>query len=287
MLKQKVIDQDAELTNLRKQLDEYKKVYDERISQRSALQKEMNHLLQRKSNWNENDVQRFTELYRNEHRLESEELTAKQQTKAATDRVEEAQVELMNLIRERYIEEQLWSDKIRRASTWYTWILMLVHFLLFLAIQTIFEPRRRERFKEEIQSSMVLLLEGKEVVSRNERDIRSGEMSSLESSSVDNTDALALPSPSLNAIPSDISDNSGSGGISSYFPDLDVDATGTLVSQGAPMDGSNLQHPQHQQVTPVDSSENARPSKTDVILIGLQGAFVGMMTTIAILMFTK
>lgn len=50
----------------------------------------------------------------------------------ACDASESAQAALTNCIRERYNEEQLWSDKIRRASTWWTWGLMGLHFSSFL-----------------------------------------------------------------------------------------------------------------------------------------------------------
>jgi hypothetical protein len=40
-------------------------------------------------------------------------------------------------------QEQLWSDKIRRASTWWTWGLMGLHFASFMAVYTFIEPRKR------------------------------------------------------------------------------------------------------------------------------------------------
>ena len=43
---------------------------------------------------------------------------ARERQEAATNAMEVARSDLMRAIRERYTEEQLWSDKIRRASTW-------------------------------------------------------------------------------------------------------------------------------------------------------------------------
>jgi hypothetical protein len=40
-------------------------------------------------------------------------------------------------------QEQLWSDNIRRASTWWTWGLMGLHFASFVTVYTVLEPRKR------------------------------------------------------------------------------------------------------------------------------------------------
>ena len=40
-------------------------------------------------------------------------------------------------------QEQLWSDKIRRAATWWTWGLMGLHFGSFLVVYAVLEPRKR------------------------------------------------------------------------------------------------------------------------------------------------
>jgi len=52
----------------------------------------------------------------------------------------------LNLVADlRYHEEQIWSDKIRRASTWGTFALMGVNVLLFVVVQVGLEPWRRGR----------------------------------------------------------------------------------------------------------------------------------------------
>jgi sensitive to high expression protein 9, mitochondrial len=55
----------------------------------------------------------------------------------------------------RYHEEQIWSDKIRRASTWGTFALMGVNVLLFVVVQIGLEPWRRKRlvkgFEEKVK----------------------------------------------------------------------------------------------------------------------------------------
>jgi hypothetical protein len=86
---------------------------------------------------------------------------------AAVEAVEGAQVSLMQAIRERYTEEQvgqgpsdpgvtrairspplclqLWADKIRRASTWWTWGLVSAQVLSFAGVVFFIEPRRVNR----------------------------------------------------------------------------------------------------------------------------------------------
>lgn len=79
--------------------------------------------------------------------------------------VEEATAQLNRSILSRYHEEQIWSDKIRRMSTWGTWGLMGVNIFLFLVIQILVEPWRRSRLvkgfedkvKEAIESEAALV----------------------------------------------------------------------------------------------------------------------------------
>lgn len=58
----------------------------------------------------------------------------------------------------RYHEEQIWSDKIRRASTWGTFALMGVNVLLFVVVQVGLEPWRRKRlvkgFEEKVKEAV-------------------------------------------------------------------------------------------------------------------------------------
>jgi hypothetical protein len=58
----------------------------------------------------------------------------------------------------RYHEEQIWSDKIRRASTWGTFALMGINVLLFVVVQVGLEPWRRKRlvrgFEEKVKEAV-------------------------------------------------------------------------------------------------------------------------------------
>lgn len=72
---------------------------------------------------------------------------------------EEASAYLSKSILSRYHEEQIWSDKIRRMSTWGTWGLMGVNVLLFLIFQIAVEPWRRKRLVKGFEEKVLEALE--------------------------------------------------------------------------------------------------------------------------------
>ncbi|KAH6995646.1 Mdm33 family-domain-containing protein [Ilyonectria sp. MPI-CAGE-AT-0026] len=114
-------------------------------SKRAQTQREVTTLLARKDTWSPFDLERFTELYRTDHVLEGEVVTSQE---ALTDAEVEEQSLSQRLnagILKRYHEEQIWSDRIRRASTWGTWGLMGMNFLLFVVLQFVAEPWKRRR----------------------------------------------------------------------------------------------------------------------------------------------
>jgi hypothetical protein len=132
-----------------------KQAYEDAISTRSNTQKAINDLLQRKHLWSPDDVNRFTDLYRSEHANEHTEQRTRSEYKQAESDVEEKSRMLTRVIMERYHEEQVWSDKIRAASTYGTWGLVTVNVMAFLIVQAFVEPRRRrkqvERYEELVQ----------------------------------------------------------------------------------------------------------------------------------------
>ncbi|KAJ3170743.1 sensitivity to high expression protein she9 [Geranomyces variabilis] len=148
--KRRVLAKDEALSAARDRSDEAKKAYERGIEERRLCQRELNSLLQRKDTWMDSDITRFTELYRKDLGFEQSETQAKLEYKNAAEDFDKCHREYLNEIRERYIEEQLYSDKIRRASTWWTWGLISLHFLLFLAVQLFVEPRKRRILKEEL-----------------------------------------------------------------------------------------------------------------------------------------
>lgn len=60
----------------------------------------------------------------------------------------------------------MWSDKIRRMSTWGTWGLMGVNVLLFLIFQVAVEPWRRSRLVKGFEDKVVEALEKEKALSQ-------------------------------------------------------------------------------------------------------------------------
>ncbi|KAG5367031.1 Sensitive to high expression protein 9-like protein [Yarrowia sp. B02] len=147
-----------EVLEARSEVREAKRMYSDAISERSNSQREVNELLQRKHNWTPADLERFTELYRNDHANEHSVTEAKKRLGECEHHVEDLTLQLSKQILTRYHEEQIWSDKIRRASTWGTWILMGFNVVLFIVVQLGLEPWKRRRlvgsFEDKVKESL-------------------------------------------------------------------------------------------------------------------------------------
>lgn len=154
----------AARANVRKAKDEYSAA----INRRSTSQREVNELLQRKHAWSPTDLERFTLLYRNDHTNEVAEAETQEALSASEREAEEAAASLSKSILSRYHEEQVWSDKIRRMSTWGTWGLMGVNVLLFLIFQIAVEPWRRRRLVKGFEDKVVEAIEKEKALTRTE-----------------------------------------------------------------------------------------------------------------------
>ncbi|KAI5809352.1 Mdm33 family-domain-containing protein, partial [Pyronema omphalodes] len=154
-LKRAISAQEAHVRASRAAVRQAKEDYTAAINRRSASQREVNELLQRKHAWSSTDLERFTQLYRSDHTNEQEELAAQERLSKSESAADEAQAQLARSILARYHEEQIWSDKIRRASTWGTWGLMGFNVLLFVVVQLGLEPWKRKRlvggFEEKVR----------------------------------------------------------------------------------------------------------------------------------------
>lgn len=132
--------------------------YKTTVADRASTQKEVTGLLARKDSWTPLDLERFTSLYRMDHSNEQAVQEAATKLAEAEREAEHAASKLSSSILSRYHEEQIWSDKIRRMSTWGTWGLMGVNVLLFLVFQFGFEPWRRKRlvhgFEEKVREAL-------------------------------------------------------------------------------------------------------------------------------------
>lgn len=145
-------------------------------ARRASTQREVTTLLARKDTWAPSDLERFTALYRTDHELEAAvHSAASALTEAEADEARLSQ-SLNSGILKRYHEEQIWSDRIRRQSTWGTWGLMGVNFLMFLILQFVAEPWRRRRLMRGIAAEEKVALDA---VRRELEEVR-GALAGLE-----------------------------------------------------------------------------------------------------------
>ncbi|KAJ2935415.1 hypothetical protein H1R20_g1678, partial [Candolleomyces eurysporus] len=166
-LKRDVVAQEQRINETRRSARQAKVAYEEAVIQRSKSQREVNDLLQRKSTWTDNDVSRFTTLVRQDHLYEQEEHRAKTAVDDSEEAVEKEFSQLMRLILARYHEEQVWSDKIRSASTYGQLAALGLNLLVFILAIILVEPWKRKRLAqtferkvEELSEDYVKLLEG-------------------------------------------------------------------------------------------------------------------------------
>lgn len=93
-------------------------------------------------------------LIRSEHVNDQAVREAKDSVANAESALEEARTQLEKRERAQYHEEQIWSDTIRRNSTWVTFGLMGVNIFLLLLSLAILEPWRRRRMVREIKNAL-------------------------------------------------------------------------------------------------------------------------------------
>jgi sensitive to high expression protein 9 len=93
-------------------------------------------------------------LIRSEHINDQAVREAKDAVANAENALEDARAQLEKRERAQYHEEQIWSDTIRRNSTWVTFGLMGVNIFLLLLSLAILEPWRRRRMVREIKKAL-------------------------------------------------------------------------------------------------------------------------------------
>jgi sensitive to high expression protein 9 len=150
--------------------------YKTTVADRASTQREVTTLLARKDSWTPTDLERFTSLYRMDHSNEQAVQEAATRLADAEREAEHCASKLSSSILSRYHEEQIWSDKIRRMSTWGTWGLMGVNVLLFLVFQFGFEPWRRRRLVHGFEEKVREALEKEKVAQAERKDGKSGEV---------------------------------------------------------------------------------------------------------------
>ncbi|KIO20321.1 hypothetical protein M407DRAFT_81744 [Tulasnella calospora MUT 4182] len=136
------------ISDQRQAAKDAKAAYESAVARRSACQREVNDLLQRKSHWTEEDVVRFTGLVRQDHLNEQTVATNKTTLADREADVEREFNELMRVILNRYHEEQVWSDKIRSASTYGSLLAIGVNIFVFIIAVVLVEPWKRKRLAQ-------------------------------------------------------------------------------------------------------------------------------------------
>ncbi|KAJ5312819.1 hypothetical protein N7508_003649 [Penicillium antarcticum] len=227
-LKNDIQFQESRLRTARSHVKQAKEDYASAINRRSTSQREVNELLQRKHAWSPTDLERFTLLYRNDHTNEVAETETSHALSAAEREAEEAAAQLSKSILSRYHEEQVWSDKIRRMSTWGTWGLMGVNVLLFLVFQILVEPWRRKRLVKGFEDKVVEALEKEKELNRAFLAETAGALSAIPSEVVDATSDTE-PSTVIEDVPAAVKES---------IPDAANDAAAAPSVVGVASDAS-------------------------------------------------
>lgn len=153
-LRKEIDAQEQKVRSTHADIDTARATHHEAHAKQAASQKEIVSLLERKSSWSPEDLERYMSLVRSEHTDEQGVQTAKEGLRGAERDLENARAELERLERKQYHEEQIWSDTIRRNSTWVTFGLMGLNIILLLAQITIFEPHRRRKIVRDVNQAL-------------------------------------------------------------------------------------------------------------------------------------
>ncbi|THG97783.1 hypothetical protein EW026_g4289 [Hermanssonia centrifuga] len=153
-LKRQVAEQETRIRIAREAARTAKQELEKAVHERAKSQREVNDLLSRKSSWSDDDVGRFTGLVRQDHLYEQAEARAKAKAVYTEDEVDREFTELMRVILHRYHEEQIWSDKIRSASTYGSLTVIGLNLLIFMLAIMIVEPWKRRRLAQTFEKKV-------------------------------------------------------------------------------------------------------------------------------------
>ncbi|KAL9089390.1 MAG: hypothetical protein Q9165_005711 [Trypethelium subeluteriae] len=131
-----------------------KRAYDAAHSQQVSSQKEVVGLLERKASWSATDLERYMALIRSEHVNEQDVATSLALLREKERELEQGRRQLEKMERQQYHEEQIWSDTIRRNSTWITIGLMGFNIVLLLVNIVGVEPWRRRKLVREFKKTL-------------------------------------------------------------------------------------------------------------------------------------
>ncbi|KAL0066184.1 sensitivity to high expression protein she9 [Marasmius tenuissimus] len=165
---------EARIQEVRQAARDAKTQYQQAVLQRSNSQRELNDLLQRKSTWTDQDVIRFTTLVREDHTFVQAEARSKAAVDETEEAVEKAFNELTRTILTRYHEEQVWSDKIRSASTYGQLAALGLNLFVFILAIVLVEPWKRRRLAQTFEKKIEEMeLEYKTVMETHMKEVQS------------------------------------------------------------------------------------------------------------------
>jgi sensitive to high expression protein 9 len=214
---------------------------------------------------------------------------------AEAERVtEQVANKLSTSILRRYHEEQIWSDKIRRMSTWGTWGLMGVNVLIFLVFQFGFEPWRRRRlvrgFEEKVHEALEREKERQTAIGRGEGDGERGK--GLDEVRLDNVVAAGMQELEMEM----------DGGVKSQEPACDalaavisndaIGADGETKTASSKPTGNGLDYPRRPEnwktgVLDLFSDRVVSLKQWDVTVIALEGAATGAALVVLIMIMFR
>ncbi|TID25893.1 putative mitochondrion biogenesis protein [Venturia nashicola] len=153
-LRKEIAEQEQLVKSRSGAVKEAKELLEVARAKESSSRKEVVRLLERKHAWTDADLEQYMGLIRSEHANDQAVVAAKEEVAAMERELEEARTRLEQRERKQYHEEQIWSDTIRRNSTWITFVLMGVNILLLLSTTAFIEPWRRKRMVKEIKKAL-------------------------------------------------------------------------------------------------------------------------------------
>lgn len=146
--------QESSLRSRHNDVSSAKTTHGQELDVQRSHQKEVVQLLERKHSWSDADMERYMGLIRGEHVNERAVENAQRGVIQAERALEEARQELERSERKMYHEEQVWSDTIRRNSTWITFGLMGLNVVLLMTQIVAVEPWRRKRLINEMRNAL-------------------------------------------------------------------------------------------------------------------------------------
>ncbi|KAK5126182.1 hypothetical protein LTR08_005009 [Meristemomyces frigidus] len=153
-LRTEILDQEREVKTRHTAVTTAQESHHGAYVKQASAQKEIVSLLERKSSWSPTDLERYMTLVRSEHLNDQAVQAAKDSLAAAERELEDSRALLERHERKQYHEEQIWSDTIRRNSTWVTFGLMGFNIILLLAQILFFEPYRRRKIVREVKVAL-------------------------------------------------------------------------------------------------------------------------------------